>query len=311
MFRVSLMLVTILMLAGCDTPYSRFLGPGDIDKYVESTGEETVCLNDGFDVICIKTIPGETGETGETGEQGEKGEKGEQGDLGPRGQRGPRGLRGPTGQDGKIIIVEKIVEKVVERIVERPANVSVDAIVEQVAAQLGTTVTIPEIIQETIEVVQETVPETDITTPDNGIIDDITDEIEDEIQPDPIVPTPDPPIITPDPPIITPDPPIITPDPPIITSDPEPTGSPGCHQITFPIEICGESVGSLTMQSHTPHLSATRPGVEKITWGGTTDGGNSGLITVCFHSFNQAVFDDFKAKVQQGIDSIKKERGCN
>ena len=37
-----------LSLSACDTPYTGFLGAGDIDKYVERTGKETVCLADGL-----------------------------------------------------------------------------------------------------------------------------------------------------------------------------------------------------------------------------------------------------------------------
>ena len=47
-----------VIFIGCDTPYTGFLGAGDIDGYLESAGAETVCLADGFDSICIQTIPG-------------------------------------------------------------------------------------------------------------------------------------------------------------------------------------------------------------------------------------------------------------
>ena len=47
-----------VIFIGCDTPYTGFLGAGDIDGYLESAGADRVCLADGFDSICIQTIPG-------------------------------------------------------------------------------------------------------------------------------------------------------------------------------------------------------------------------------------------------------------
>ena len=52
-----------VIFIGCDTPYTGFLGAGDIDGYLESAGADRVCLADGFDSICIQTIPGKDGRT--------------------------------------------------------------------------------------------------------------------------------------------------------------------------------------------------------------------------------------------------------
>ena len=35
------------------------LAVDDVNRYFESIGEDTVCLHDGFDIICIKAVPGE------------------------------------------------------------------------------------------------------------------------------------------------------------------------------------------------------------------------------------------------------------
>ena len=83
---------------GCETPYTGFLGPEDIDSYVKNTGEDTVCLADGFDTVCIRTIPGPPGQNGKDGKNGVS-------IVGPRGKRGLRGKAGTPGKDGAILIV--------------------------------------------------------------------------------------------------------------------------------------------------------------------------------------------------------------
>ena len=93
-----------VIFMGCDTPYTGFLGPGDIDKYVERTGKETVCLADGFDSICIRTIPGSPGKDGKDGKDGES-------IIGPRGEPGPQG---EPGRDGAVVYLE--LEKIVTEI---------------------------------------------------------------------------------------------------------------------------------------------------------------------------------------------------
>ena len=96
-----------LCFIGCDTPYTGFLGAGDIDGYLESTGNETVCLADGFDSICIRTIPGLPGKHGKDGRDGKDGES----IIGPRGERGPQG---EPGRNGAVVYLE--LEKIVTEI---------------------------------------------------------------------------------------------------------------------------------------------------------------------------------------------------
>ncbi len=93
-----------VIFMGCDTPYTGFLGPGDIDGYLESAGADRVCLADGFDSICIQTIPGKDGLNGRDGKDGES-------IIGPRGARGPQG---EPGRNGAVVYLE--LEKIVTEI---------------------------------------------------------------------------------------------------------------------------------------------------------------------------------------------------
>ena len=93
-----------VIFIGCDTPYTGFLGAGDIDGYLESAGADRVCLADGFDSICIQTIPGKDGLNGRDGKDGES-------IIGPRGARGPQG---EPGRDGAVVYLE--LEKIVTEI---------------------------------------------------------------------------------------------------------------------------------------------------------------------------------------------------
>ena len=96
-----------VIFIGCDTPYTGFLGAGDIDGYLESAGADRVCLADGFDSICIQTIPGVSGKDGRDGKDGKDGES----IIGPRGERGPQG---DPGRDGAVVYLE--LEKIVTEI---------------------------------------------------------------------------------------------------------------------------------------------------------------------------------------------------
>ena len=96
-----------VIFIGCDTPYTGFLGAGDIDGYLESAGAETVCLADGFDSICIQTIPGLPGSDGKDGRDGKDGKS----IIGPRGERGPEG---EPGRNGSVVYLE--LEKIVTEI---------------------------------------------------------------------------------------------------------------------------------------------------------------------------------------------------
>lgn len=55
--------VVLFSLIGCtNVPYTGpMLTVDDVDRYLESLGEDTVCLHDGFDTICIKVVPGKRG----------------------------------------------------------------------------------------------------------------------------------------------------------------------------------------------------------------------------------------------------------
>ena len=99
-----------VIFIGCDTPYTGFLGAGDIDGYLESAGTDRVCLADGFDSICIQTIPGLPGKDGKNGRDGKNGKDGES-IIGPRGARGPEG---EPGRDGAVVYLE--LEKIVTEI---------------------------------------------------------------------------------------------------------------------------------------------------------------------------------------------------
>ena len=103
-FIIFLIGLLIGFFVGCDTPYTGFLEAGDIDGYLESTGAETVCLADGFDSICIRTIPGPRGLQGPQGLQGLKGEDGET-IIGPRGEPGQQG---EPGNDGAVVYLELV-----------------------------------------------------------------------------------------------------------------------------------------------------------------------------------------------------------
>ena len=97
--------VLVMFFVGCDTPYTGFLGPGDIDGYLEGTSDDTVCLNDGFDSVCIKMIPGLPGKDGKDGKDGVS-IVGPQGPQGEDGERGRRGFPGRRGKNGAIVVVE-------------------------------------------------------------------------------------------------------------------------------------------------------------------------------------------------------------
>ncbi len=58
---LSAVLILFLGVIGCsDVPYSGpILSVDHVDRYLDSVGEDTICLQDGFDSICLKEIPGE------------------------------------------------------------------------------------------------------------------------------------------------------------------------------------------------------------------------------------------------------------
>lgn len=56
---ISLTLIVLCSFIGCtDTPYTGpMLTVDDVDRYLESLDEDTICLHDGFDTICLKVVP--------------------------------------------------------------------------------------------------------------------------------------------------------------------------------------------------------------------------------------------------------------
>ena len=56
--------VVFFSLIGCtDTPYTGpMLTVDDVDRYLSATGEDTICLQDGFDSVCLKVVPEESGD---------------------------------------------------------------------------------------------------------------------------------------------------------------------------------------------------------------------------------------------------------
>ena len=61
-------LIVLLAIVGCsDVPYTGpTLSVDHVDRYLDSIGEDTVCLEDGFDVVCIKLLPAEEDDADDT-----------------------------------------------------------------------------------------------------------------------------------------------------------------------------------------------------------------------------------------------------
>ena len=92
---------------GCDTPYSGTLGPDDFDGWITEQGDDFVCLENGFDALCIKTILGPRGEPGRDGNDGRDGVDGRDG------IDGMPGKDGSDGRDGAVLTLTR--ETVIER----------------------------------------------------------------------------------------------------------------------------------------------------------------------------------------------------
>lgn len=59
----------LFSFTGCQTPYGTLSGDA-IDDYIRDSDDGLVCLSDGFDSVCIKTIPGRRGKPGRDGKDG-------------------------------------------------------------------------------------------------------------------------------------------------------------------------------------------------------------------------------------------------
>ena len=58
-------LIVLFSLIGCtDVPYTGpMLTVDHVDRYLNAIGEDTICLQDGFDSVCIRVIPEKTDDT--------------------------------------------------------------------------------------------------------------------------------------------------------------------------------------------------------------------------------------------------------
>ena len=101
----ALCFVPALVFYGCDVPYSGGFGPGDLDRLLEAQGDDTICLDDGFDTACIKVITGQRGIPGES-------------------------IVGPRGRDGLTIITLRTIQSIVYVLPKTQAAESTELTVE-------------------------------------------------------------------------------------------------------------------------------------------------------------------------------------
>ena len=103
-------LLVLCPLFSCETPYTGHLGPKGFNGWIESEENGFVCLWNGFDRLCIKSI---------------------------------EGPQGPPGKDGRTFIaikevpIEVLVEKIIEIVVVKTEVVEVPVIVEKVVERLS------------------------------------------------------------------------------------------------------------------------------------------------------------------------------
>ena len=73
-----MLMILMVYFVGCtDTPYTgNMLTVNDVDKFIKNTGENTVCLQDGFDSVCLRVIEGPQGKKGKDGRDGIDGRDG-------------------------------------------------------------------------------------------------------------------------------------------------------------------------------------------------------------------------------------------
>ena len=93
---ITILAMLFIFLLGCDTPYTH---PLTVDDFVKAQGQDTVCLNDGFDSVCIKVVPGPKGNPGADGNDGKDGIQGPQGEPGQPGEPGKDGKDGVNVQE--------------------------------------------------------------------------------------------------------------------------------------------------------------------------------------------------------------------
>ena len=124
------MVLLLVFICGCNTPYTGDLGPEDFNGWIESEDVNFVCLFNGFDRICIKTI------------RGHKGDQGIQGPAGKDGRDGIDGIDGIDGRDGMDGIDGAVIYLLLEKIVVETVFVEVPVFVLAVS-KTETTYTTP------------------------------------------------------------------------------------------------------------------------------------------------------------------------
>ncbi|MCY3744484.1 MAG: hypothetical protein OXH00_26000 [Candidatus Poribacteria bacterium] len=65
---LTLLCLCLILGLGCEIPYTGRLGPEGFNGWIESEENGFVCLWNGFDRLCIKTIPGRDGKDGKDGQ---------------------------------------------------------------------------------------------------------------------------------------------------------------------------------------------------------------------------------------------------
>ena len=133
-----LSLLLMLFMLGCQTPYSGHLGPEDFNGWIESEENGFVCLWNGFDRICIQSIPGKDGK---------------------------------DGTDGVTLIaihempVEIIIEKIIETVVVEKVikEVPVKIVIEKVVTEfVDREIPIEVFIERTVEIIKEVFIEVEV-----------------------------------------------------------------------------------------------------------------------------------------------------
>ena len=144
--------LSLIWIVACsDVPYTRpFMS---IDDVLSSAGDDTICLDDGFDAVCIKAIPGQDGKDGRDGVDGKNG------------RDGVDGKNGQTLIAVREVRIEVIVEKIIETIVveEVVREVPVEVIVDRVVTEyVDREVPIEVFVERTVEIIKEVVVEKEV-----------------------------------------------------------------------------------------------------------------------------------------------------
>lgn len=149
----TLLCLCLALMIGCETPYTGHLGPEGFNGWIESEENGFVCLWNGFDRLCIKTIPGRDGKDGKDGKDGRD---------------------GTDGKDGQTLVavrevpVEVIIEKIIETVVieEVIKEIPVEIVTERVVTEfVDREVPIEVFIEKTVEIIKEVVIEVPVGVP--------------------------------------------------------------------------------------------------------------------------------------------------